>query len=125
MTPSFSRRLFPLLIALALGALYFADPTDSAYPIKCVFNLLTGWQCPACGAQRALHTLLHGQFSAAWQLNPYLLCLLPYFGALILTECFLEGRRRQQWRAVLEGKPAIAICFIAAIGWTIARNLTA
>lgn len=56
------------LTAAVLGILavvFFFDPSrNHFYPI-CQFHRFTGWNCPGCGATRALFALLHGNLSAA------------------------------------------------------------
>lgn len=44
---------------------------------KCPVKLLTGLYCPGCGSQRALHSVLHGQFSQAIMYNPFYLIAIP------------------------------------------------
>jgi hypothetical protein len=50
-----------LLIALAgLAVLFFVlDPAEHILFPRCVFYSLSGWYCPGCGSQRAIHSLLH------------------------------------------------------------------
>ena len=71
--PTPSRRLLAAAAMLALVAavaVYFAlDPARHPFP-RCMFLTLTGWQCPGCGSQRALHALLHGDIASAWALSP-------------------------------------------------------
>lgn len=43
----------------------------------CVFENLTGHECWGCGMTRALFTLLHGQFEAAWAYNPTVYLVAP------------------------------------------------
>jgi hypothetical protein len=61
-----------------LVVLFLLDPatTRGLYPV-CVFHEATGLQCPGCGTLRALHQLTHGNFAAAWGLNPFVVSLLP------------------------------------------------
>jgi hypothetical protein len=57
--------------------LFFFDPaTAPIYPV-CPWHALTGWDCPGCGTLRALHQLTHGNWAAAWRLNPLAVALLP------------------------------------------------
>ena len=100
----------------ALGYVALADPhrIGSPYP-PCPFKLITGWNCPACGGLRMTHDLLHGDLGAAAVDNVFLLIGLPLLGAWWLL------RRRQ-------GRPAfppivIAIIAVAALAWTVVRNL--
>lgn len=56
------------------------------------FHALTGWDCPACGGQRALHSLLHGRFGEALRFNPFLVVAVPYLLAVAWTSLD-DGRR--------------------------------
>lgn len=70
------------MIAAAAGAwvLYtFAPAAYDFYP-RCVFQSMTGLDCPGCGITRAMHHLLHGRLDEAFRLNPMLFVL----GALVL-----------------------------------------
>jgi hypothetical protein len=73
-----------LLLAgvLVLGAaglvVFFAfDPNKVPIFPTCLFHDLTGLDCPGCGAQRALHQLLHGNLIAAVRLNAMFVVSLP------------------------------------------------
>ena len=67
------------IIACAAGVLIFFafDPTRVPIFPPCVFHELTGLDCPGCGAQRALHQLLHGNILAALRLNAMFVISLP------------------------------------------------
>ena len=71
----------------AVGVLIFFifDPTKVAIFPPCVFHQVTGLDCPGCGAQRALHQLLHGNIIAAVRLNAMFVLSLPI--------CVLYGPR--------------------------------
>ncbi len=64
----------------AMYYLYTHDPTSHNY-LPCPLFLLTGWQCPFCGSTRALYSILHLDFGAAWRLNP-LFCLVFGFAPI-------------------------------------------
>lgn len=67
-------------VAAAIGALvlYRFEPTpQSLYP-SCVFHMLTGLQCPGCGATRAAYHLLHGDIAGAFAFNQLILVLGPF-----------------------------------------------
>ena len=104
--------------ALGLGVLYvgIVDPhrPGALFPL-CPFKLLTGWNCPACGGLRMTHDLLHGDLSAAVVDNVFLLVGLPMLGAWWLW------RRRHRRPAFPPA--AIAVVAVAAIVWTVVRNL--
>lgn len=56
---------------LILGAVlfFFANPASSRLFWRCPFHAITGFDCPGCGTQRAIHALLHGNFKEAMFLN--------------------------------------------------------
>lgn len=75
-------------IIFGIGIFYFYtnDPSNSeAIFIGCISKTISGLDCPGCGAQRAFHELLHGNFIKAAQLN-----LLIYFFAPLLLFIFLK-----------------------------------
>jgi hypothetical protein len=67
------------LVLCVAGALTFFtfDPTKVTFFPPCLFHELTGLDCPGCGAQRALHQLLHGNLVAAVRLNAMFVVSLP------------------------------------------------
>ena len=100
---------------------YTADPAKSISAPKCVFKLLTGWDCPGCGSQRALHALLHGHIAQAWNFNPFIFFAVPVaiFYAIIET-----GRTRWPKLHAKAIHPAILIPIALAItAWWILRNI--
>jgi len=50
---------------------------DRGGGVPCPFHLVTGLWCPACGATRALHALVHGDLPEAMARNPLFVALLP------------------------------------------------
>lgn len=105
--------------ALALGALAYVGVADPHRPgtlfPPCPFRLLTGWNCPACGGLRMTYDLLHGDLGAAVVDNVFLLAGLP------LLAIWLVWRIRQRERVF--PLPAIVVIAVAAISWTVVRNL--
>ena len=53
--------LLILLVGLAV-LFYFLNPVEHSIFPKCTFHSLTGYHCPGCGSQRAIHSLLHLNF---------------------------------------------------------------
>ena len=64
-------------IALAGIGYFIVDPSHRLVP-KCPFYTLTHLYCPGCGSQRAVHALVHGDFSHAVSFNPLLVISLVY-----------------------------------------------
>jgi hypothetical protein len=104
------------LLGGALGYIGFVDPhrPSSVYPL-CPFKLLTGWNCPACGGLRMVHDLLHGDLVASINDNVFLLVGLPLLAAWIVA----RHRQDKSWLPI----PAVLALVLAAIAWTVLRNL--
>jgi hypothetical protein len=122
---AFSRLGAPFGV-LALGGagavlLLFVDPNEPGNLLpKCPFKWLTGLNCPACGATRMVHALLHGDVVAAWHYNAVLLALgVP-------LALWLFGRwTRDRWTGERRSVPkpvGVAVLVIAAV-WGVGRNL--
>lgn len=119
------RRAKIIIAAMALvvvAALYYLfNPATSQLAPKCVFRMVTGYECPGCGSQRLLHSLLHGDIASAWHANAYLLCISP----LLLLMAFAAMRRAKYPRlyAAVNSLPVIVVVCISLVVWTIFRNL--
>jgi len=111
--------LLPVMAMVAL--LYFFDPNGYSFYPTCFFHQSTGLLCPGCGSLRAIHQLLHGHFSAAFQYNPMLVTSLP-----LLAGCsglILVGRLRHKPSGLrLQGKWVWFIIGLA-LAFSIWRNL--
>lgn len=81
----------------------------------CPFRALTGLYCPGCGGLRMTHDILHGDFAAAAVDNAFMLVGLP----LLLAWVLVRWRRGQPWMTT----PALVVIIVAAITWTVVRNL--
>jgi hypothetical protein len=102
-----------------VGALAYVGLRDPHAPgfgfPTCPFHLLTGWNCPGCGGLRMTHDLLHGDFDAAVMDNVFLLFGLPMLALWLVL----------RWRSgvPLMPKSAVATVIVAAVTWTVIRNL--
>lgn len=109
-----------LTIGLLVGYTLF-DPGTSVLAPKCPFKLLTGFDCPACGNQRALHALLHGQWLAAFRYNPFLFLSAPYLLAVACT-AWCGSDRAARWKERVQ-HPKVVLTYLALlVGWWIVRN---
>jgi hypothetical protein len=49
-----------LISFIGLAVLFFVlNPVEHQIFPRCLFNSITGYYCPGCGSQRAIHSLLH------------------------------------------------------------------
>lgn len=69
-----------LLTILALGFVFFFNPSASTLYPTCPFLWFTGCYCPGCGSLRAIHQLTRGHPAAAFGLNPLMVLSLPFLG---------------------------------------------
>ncbi len=112
-----------LTICAGIGIViyYNIDPAQSFLAPKCAFRLLTGYDCPACGGQRALYAVLHGQWLDALRFNPFLLLSVPYVAAVFYTS-FCKSRFAVTMRRYVQHR-ATVFCYVALFFiWWILRN---
>lgn len=109
-------------VAVAAIVTYtLVDPALSKWMPKCFFYQVTGWHCPGCGAQRALHAMLHGHITEAWDFNPFIFFIVPAAIVLGLVEAF-RSRIPGVYRTVYRPSTFIIILFII-VSWTVLRNI--
>lgn len=114
--------VFLLVGAIGIIFLYYnVNPADSVWMPKCPSKLLSGYDCPACGVQRAFHAILHGDFGAAWRTNQFLFLALPYLLLAIWGSTRFPGSLKA--RRIAHSK-IVAYGYIALfLAWWIVRNL--
>ena len=73
------KRIAVLVAVVAVFCIFLLfDPEQYALFPKCPSLLLTGYECPGCGSQRAIYHLLHLRIGTAFRYNALLVLLLPY-----------------------------------------------
>lgn len=109
-------------VLLALAAVYFMfDPnTEVAFP-KCGFYVLTGWKCPGCGSQRALHALLHGDVLAAFRLNMWIPVAIIYIAFVVAAMLF--GKQGSRFNEIVTNKYLLAAFLVFTLLWFVLRNV--
>ncbi|SEK22701.1 Protein of unknown function [Aquimarina amphilecti] len=71
---------------------YLFDPENSSGKsifLTCPFHYLTGYHCPGCGSQRAIHDLLHGRIDEVLSHN---LMFLVLFSFLIIKLYYFSAK---------------------------------
>jgi len=112
------------LLGITLIVVYgIVDPATSALFPKCPFLSLTGFQCPGCGSQRAIHQLLQGNLVGAFHYNPLLVIALPYLFTALLLEIPALKTRYPSIRDWLYGSKTIYVILGIIIIFWIFRNL--
>lgn len=120
------RRTLIVLLAIAallvFGVIYYAlDPSSSALFPQCGFLTLTGYKCPGCGSQRAIHALLNGDVAGAFRFNAMLFLSMPWLALCIYAE---TQRVRNPIRyAKLHSDVLIWLFLIMVLLWWLLRNI--
>jgi hypothetical protein len=100
------------------------SPYEQKFFPKCIFNQLTGYKCPGCGSQRAMHYLFNFDIYHAFKENMLLVISIPY---LILGAYFdlveLKTERQLRIRKFLYGQKAIMVILVIVISFWILRNV--
>lgn len=110
------------LLCVVAGLAWF-DPVKYAWMPKCPFRLLTGWSCPACGLQRAVHALAHGCAAEALAYNRFFVISIPYALALCWAHWGFPVRWRAPMRRALEHKRVVHAYLVLFCLWWLLRNV--
>jgi len=110
------------LVAVMVVVYRNNNPLESNKFPKCGFYAATGYKCPGCGGQRAVHYLLNGEFKESFRQNP----LLHIGGLYMLTVLLLRTPlfpRQQRLLDALTGLTACVSWIIGIIAFWILRNI--
>lgn len=115
--------VFPLFVGgiLLLYSLY--NPLQCNFPLRCPWNLLTGTQCPACGFQRALYALLHGDIWNAIRYNYFFVFSIPYALLAVLATWYNYRHAFDRLRIIIYHRYTLRAYIVMYLGWWIVRNL--
>ena len=100
-----------VVAVVGLAVMYWFSPENYGFYPRCPLFALTGLQCAGCGALRAMHAMLHGDFVQAFRFNPLLFVAVPFLIVLLFKPA-LAMNRFVAWSAV-----------IVAVVYSICRNL--
>lgn len=123
-TPSLGWFAAVVLLATAIGVgatVFFFDPGTHGFYPACAFHKLTGWNCPGCGATRALYALLHGNVFAAWRDNALFVLVLAALAVWAMRFGILK--LQQQPAALNVSSPVLWGFLMLAVIFGVARNL--
>ena len=118
---------FTIISVLLSGMVVFIyfnfNPIDSRWFPQCFIKTLTGWSCPSCGVQRALHSLLHGNWREALSYNYFFVISIPY----TILICMAYGLRRMKRAGyvsdMFEHRSLAMIYVFCFFAWFIMRNI--
>lgn len=124
------RRVGLILIVILLAGIAVAykylDPAVVPIFPRCPFRLLTGYLCPGCGSQRAIHHLLNLDLPGAWRMNPLLVISLPYLllGLILKPLSRHNGRGTRLYDQLYGYRASVAALVVIVLFW-IGRNIVA
>lgn len=110
-----------IVLLLLVLVYYIFNPNDMAIFPKCPFLLLTGFKCPGCGSQRAIHCLLHFDIEGAVKYNLLLVASLPLIAVLTYAE-IMRNKKPALYIKLHDAKYIWAILFIVILWWVL-RNI--
>ena len=110
------------VIALATILYFFVNPEYSVLMPKCPMKMLTGYDCPSCGVQRAIHAVLHGDFAKAISYNPFFVISVPYF-LLVLYSTVFKNSFAVKLRSIVCHRYALYTYIVLFFLWWILRNV--
>lgn len=79
--------IIAIVLVMVLSLFFMFDPSSFSIFPKCPFHSITGFHCPGCGSQRAIHSFMHGNLAQGFQHNFLILLLLivVVYDAIVIT----------------------------------------
>jgi len=115
--------LLPALLLVMLGFYYVVNPMMQNFPLQCIWRVLTGTQCPACGFQRAFHALVHGHPWEALSYNFFFIFSVPLVIMAILAEWYNWHHKFDGLKSFLHNRYTLKMYVVLYFGWWIIRNI--
>ena len=115
--------VLPFFLLIIFILYYLVDPSQTNFPLQCPWRLLTGTQCPACGLQRALHSLFHGDLSEALSFNYFFIFSIPYALLAIISTWYNYNHVFDKLRAFIYHRFMLKSYIVLYFCWWIIRNV--
>lgn len=126
---SHRKELITAGVVCAVGGLYVLFHAFFPVHLPCIFKLLTGIPCPACGTVRSLQLLVHGDVVGSLLTNPLglLLTLLVVAAAILVLR---DARKDDDllYRLMHRRWPSLALVVVVLLTlanwlWNISKGL--
>ena len=101
---------------ILLSLYFFKNPSNFDFFPKCPFYKATGYFCPGCGSQRAIHDLAHLRITEALSHNLLMVIVLP-------TGFFMYFFFRERFNKIMYHPKSPYIIFGIILIYWILRNL--
>ncbi|MCB4234284.1 DUF2752 domain-containing protein [Kaistella anthropi] len=113
-----------VLIFIGLGVVFYSfNPQNSIYFLKCPIYYFTGYLCPGCGSQRAIHELLHLNIKKAFEYNALFVTLTPYVILAIAMNTKPLRNYFPKTRKLFFNPQAILVLLGIAVVFSVYRNI--
>lgn len=109
-----------LLVGTAVAVYRIFDPVQTAWMLRFPTRQWFGLSCPLCGAQRAAHAALHGQWQLAWTYNRLLPPVLVWCA---LVWCAQYHAATRSWHERFTSLLAWIVYAVLLLVWFVVRNL--
>lgn len=113
--------LIVVLLLVAVAIYFSVNPSTSKYFPKCLLYSLTGYKCPGCGSQRAIHSILNGNFIEAIKYNAFLMVAIPLIVFYLLHE--YTNIIPERVGNVMANPITIILIGVIIVSWWILRNV--
>lgn len=112
------------LIFIGLGVVFYSfNPQNSIYFLKCPIYYFTGYLCPGCGSQRAIHELLHLNIKKAFEYNALFVTVTPYVILAIVLNTKPLRNYFPKTRKLFFNPQAILVLLGIAVVFSVYRNI--
>ncbi|MDO4485104.1 MAG: DUF2752 domain-containing protein [Bacillota bacterium] len=118
--PVRKRILIIYAAVIGIGALYTVLIYTTGFGIPCLFNQITGLQCPGCGTSRMALAVMRFDFAEGFMYNPVAFVTVPVW-VLISIGCYIGYPA-----SLRQGKVLLRIFYVnvaAYIVFGIVRNV--
>lgn len=118
-----------LITVLVMAGIFYynADPQQMEFMPRCFMKMITGYQCPACGAQRSFHALLHGHLLQALSYNYFFVFSVPFLFIAIFASCKIKTGHPSKSYVTLYNfithRYMLLFYVILFFAWWIVRNI--
>lgn len=124
-TSLFKRGLFLTVVSICITILLLIyksyNPLENDLFPKCIFYKYTGFLCPGCGSQRAIHYLLNLNILSAIKQNILVVLFIPYLLIIFLTNVYPKFFHTLKYQ--LEKPLTIKITLIIILSYWLLRNI--
>ncbi|MCQ2974696.1 MAG: DUF2752 domain-containing protein [Bacteroidales bacterium] len=129
MKKSFTLKIIIIIFLIIILSVFiylfsFYDPEKYNFFPKCLFYSITGYKCPGCGIQRAIHHIFIGDFVEAFKYNSLAFFAIPYVLLLISFKNipYLYNKFPKFTNNLSNNKACLIIFIIIVLFW-IFRNI--